>query len=220
MRPEIIVFDLNGTLLDLAVLDRHFARIFGSASHREKWFEQMQILWMTTIACGTYQPFAKVAQAALEMLAAKEGVDLASADEKAVTNQLTELPAFAEVPAALGQLRAAGFRLAALTNGARPTAKAQLEHAGIADAFEAVFSTDDVERFKPAPEPYLHVAKQLGVKPGNLLLTAAHAWDVAGAYQAGLASAFVARPRQVLNPLATKPDYTVADLSELVRKLC
>ncbi len=220
MGLEIIVFDLNGTLLDLATFDSHFARIFGSASYREKWFEQMQILWMTTIATGTYQPFEKLARAALEMLAAKESIDLSNADEKAVTSQMAELPAFAEVPEALGQLRTAGFRLVALTNGARKSALAQLEHAGIADAFEAVFSTDDVERFKPAPEPYLYVAKQLDVKPGKLLLAAAHAWDVTGAYQAGLSSAFVARPRQVLNPLATTPDYTVKDLAELVGKLC
>ena len=76
MGPEIIVFDLNGTLLDLAAFDSHFARIFGSASYREKWFEQMQILWMTTIATGTYQPFEKLAREALEMLAAKESIDL------------------------------------------------------------------------------------------------------------------------------------------------
>ncbi len=220
MGPEIIVFDLNGTLLDLVVLDGHFARIFGSPGYREKWFEQLQILWMSTVATGTYQPLAKLAQAALEMLAARESVELSSTDEKAVASQLTELPAFAEVPAALVQLRAGGFRLVALTNGARKTAQAQLEHAGIADAFEAVFSTDDVERFKPAPEPYLHVAKQLDVKPGKLLMVAAHAWDVAGAHKAGLSSVFVARPRQVLNPLATKPDYTVNDLAELAGKLC
>ena len=220
MGPEIIVFDLNGTLLDLAVLDGHFERIFGSPGTRERWFEQLQILWMSTIASGMYQPFEKLAGAALEMLAAREHAELSSADERIITGQMAELPAFAEVPGALERLRAAGFRLAALTNGARKTALAQLEHAGIADAFEAVFSTDEVERFKPSPEPYLHVAKQLDAKPGKLLMVAAHAWDVAGAHQAGLSSAFVARPRQVLNPLAAKPDYVVKDLAELVSKLC
>lgn len=124
MGPEIIVFDLNGTLLDLAGLDGHFARIFGSANYREKWFEQLQVLWMTTIACGTYQPFEKLARAALEMLAAKESIELSAADEKAIKNRMTELPAFAEVLASLNQLRAAGFRVVALTNGARPSAKA------------------------------------------------------------------------------------------------
>lgn len=220
MGPEIIVFDLNGTLLDLAVLDGHFERIFGSSGSRERWFEQLQILWMSTIAIGTYQPFEKLAGAALEMLAAKENFELSPADEKIVLGQLTKLPAFVEVPEALGRLRAGGFRLVALTNGARKSAQAQLEHAGIADAFEAVFSTDEVERFKPAPEPYLHVGKQLDAKPGKLLMVAAHAWDVAGAHQVGLSSAFVARPRQVLNPLAAKPDYTVKDLAELASRLC
>ena len=138
------------------------------------------------------------------MLAAKEGIDLASADEKAVTNQLTELPAFAEVPGALGQRRAAKFRLVALTNGAYKSALAQLEHAGSVDRFEAVFSAEEVERFKP----------------GKLPLAAAHAWNVAGAYQAGLSTAFVARPRQVLNPLATEPDHAAKDLAGLAAKLC
>ncbi len=32
----IIVFDLNGTRLDLAALDGHFTRVFGSPGSREK----------------------------------------------------------------------------------------------------------------------------------------------------------------------------------------
>lgn len=220
MGAEIILFDLNGTLLDLTSLNGHFERIFGSPGQRERWFDQLQILWMSTIASGTYQPFETLARAALQMLAAREHVELSSADEKIITGQMSALPPFAEVPTALKRLRAAGFRLAALTNGARKTAQAQIEHAGIAAAFEAVFSTDEVERFKPAPEPYLHAAKQLDARPGKLLMVAAHAWDVAGARQAGLSGAFVARPRQVLNPLASKPDYVVQDLAELADKLC
>ncbi len=108
---------------------------------------------MTTIAAGKYQPFEKLARAVLEMLATKESVDLSSADEQAVTSRLAELPAFAVVPPALSQLRASGSRLVILTNGAHKSAQAQLEYAGIADAFEAVFSTDDVERFKRVHGP-------------------------------------------------------------------
>ncbi len=219
MSINVIAFDLNGTLLDLGVLDPHFDRVFGSAVFRERWFEQLQTLWMTTIACGTFQPFEKLAKASLQMLAAKESVELATADAAAVMQQMMELPAYPDVPAALPALRDAGYRLVALTNGARRSAKAQLKYAGIADAFDEVFAADQVERYKPAAEPYLYVAEQMKLKPSKLLLVAAHAWDIQGAYQAGLRTAFVGRPRQVLNPLATKPDYEVRDLSALSKKL-
>src|SRR5436305_2084544 len=101
MATQTIVFDLNGTLLDMSPLDPHFARAFGSAAQREKWFAQLQALWMTTIATGKYQPFEKLAKAALQMLAAKEGLELASSDQTLILTQMTLLPAFADVAPAL-----------------------------------------------------------------------------------------------------------------------
>jgi 2-haloacid dehalogenase len=42
------------------------------------------------------------------------------------------------------------MRLAALTNSTEQVARAQLEHAGLLDAFEPVLSADMVRRLKPA----------------------------------------------------------------------
>jgi 2-haloacid dehalogenase len=218
MGQDVIAFDLNGTLLDMGALDLHFQRIFAASGFREKWFEQLQNLWMTTIACGTFEPFEKLAKASLRMLAAKESVELASADETAVLKQMTNLPPYADVPPALSALRKSGYRLVALTNGARKSARMQLKNAGIASAFDEIFAADQVERYKPAPEPYRFVTKQLKIKPKKLLFVAAHAWDIQGAYQAGLQTVFLRRPRQVLNPLGTKPDYEVRDMAALAEK--
>ena len=149
MAIEIIAFDLNGTLLDMSALDPHFRRAFGSADFRERWFAQLQALWMTTIACGTYQPFDKLAKAALQMLAEKESVDLKSGDESAILQQMTELPAYPDVSNALTKLRAAKYRLVVLTNGTLTSARAQVKFARISDTLEKVFSVDQVERYKP-----------------------------------------------------------------------
>ncbi len=46
-------------------------------------------------------------------------------------------------------------------------------------------------------------------------MVAAHGWDVAGAKEAGLQTAFIARPGKALYPPATKPDYVVENVSEL-----
>ena len=46
-------------------------------------------------------------------------------------------------------------------------------------------------------------------------MVAAHGWDVAGAKQAGMQTAFIARPVKALYPLAKQPDYIVKNLEEL-----
>jgi 2-haloacid dehalogenase len=153
------------------------------------------------------------------MTAARLGVELSDDDREAVVGGMTRLPAHPEVPAALRRLAEGGLRLAALTNSTERVARAQLEHAGIIDAFEAVLSADAVHRLKPAPEPYRMAATRLGVDPADVLLVAAHAWDVAGARAAGCQAAFVARPGKVLDPLADPPDLVVTDLDDLATRL-
>jgi 2-haloacid dehalogenase len=215
----VCVFDVNETLLDLAALDPEFERVFGDPSVRVAWFGQLLQSAMVSTITGRYTDFGVVGRAALEMTATRAGVELTDDDREAVVGGMTRLPAHPEVAGALGRLRQGGLRLAALTNSTERVARAQLEHAGLLGLFEAVLSADAVRRLKPAPEPYRMAAERLGVEPGEVLLVAAHAWDVAGALGAGCRAAFVARPGKVLDPLALRPELVVADLDELADRL-
>jgi 2-haloacid dehalogenase len=215
----VCVFDVNETLLDLAALDGEFQRLFGDPGMRVTWFGQLLQSAMVATITGRYTDFGTVGRAALEMTAARLGVDLSDEDREAVVGGMTRLPAHPEVPGALRRLGDGGLRLAALTNSTERVATAQLEHAGIIGSFEAVLTADTVRRLKPAPEPYRMAADRLGVAPSDVLLVAAHAWDVAGALAAGCQAAFVARPGKVLDPLADPPELVVADLDELADRL-
>jgi 2-haloacid dehalogenase len=212
---RVQVFDVNETLLDLAAMDPHFQRIFGDAGIRVTWFSQMIQSALVATVTGAYRPFGAHAMAALEMTAEQAGVELADDDKAAVAAQLRQLPAHPDVVPALRRLGDAGLRLASLTNSTEEVAKAQLEHAGLIDAFELVLSADTAGRLKPAPEPYRMAAERLGVAVDQVRLIAAHAWDVAGAASAGCATAFVARPGKVLDPLVERPEIVGADLSEV-----
>jgi 2-haloacid dehalogenase len=219
MMRRVQVFDVNETLLDLAAMDPHFERVFGDAGVRRAWFNQMIQSALVATVTGAYSQFGQIGMAALEMTAQRAGVELADADREAILGQIRTLPAHPEVPGALERLRAAGLRLAALTNSTEQVARAQLEHAGLIDAFELVLSADTVRRLKPAPEPYRMAAERAGVAIGEVRLIAAHAWDVAGAVRAGCAAAFVARPGKVLDPLVERPDVVGADLAEVADRI-
>jgi len=82
-----------------------------------------------------------------------------------------------------------------------------------------VISVDEVRRYKPAPEAYHLAASRLDSEAASVWLVAAHGWDVWGASQAGMRTAFVARPGQGLVPFAPRPDVTGRDLSEVVERI-
>jgi len=197
---RVQVFDVNETLLDLAAMDPHFQRIFGDASLRVTWFNQMIQSALVATVTGAYHPFGAHAMAALAMTAERAGVNLADDDKEAVAAQLRQLPAHPEVAGALRRLGDAGLRLAALTNSTEQVARAQLEHAGLIDTFELVLSADTVGRLMPAPEPYRMAAERLGVGIGEVRLVAAHAWDVAGGGLGGLRHRLRRPPRQGPRP--------------------
>jgi 2-haloacid dehalogenase len=168
---------------------------------------------------GPYADFATIGGAVLDTVASARGVTLRAEDRNAILSGMRTLPAHPDVRPALERLRNAGFRLVTLTNSAPAAVEAQLTNAGLRELFERSFSVDAVKRFKPAPEPYQHVARELGVPTNQLRMIAAHAWDVLGALQAGCMAAFVARPGKVLFPLGPKPDIVAADFTTVVDRI-
>jgi 2-haloacid dehalogenase len=202
--PRVIAFDVNETLLDLRVLDP----LFGDVAARKRWFAQMLQIAFVGIITDQYIDFGAAQRAALEMLG--DGPD---PDEVAAT--MRALPPHPDVVDALDRLREGGLTLCSLTNSTLDVSQAQLEHAGIADRFEAILSADTVKRLKPAPEPYRHVADTFGVEIGDVTLVACHAWDCAGALAAGAQAAFVRRPGFKLGPVGPEPGIQGDDLGEV-----
>jgi len=216
---RVIVFDVNETLLDLGALDLHFRRVFGDGGVRGEWFTQVIELAIVATATNVYFDFAVVGDAALTMVAARRGVDVAPDDRADILRGMRALPPHPDVRPALDLLQDAGFRLATLTNSNAEAAEAQLGHAGLRGYFEQVLSVERVRRLKPAPEVYRMAAATLGVPPDQMRLVAAHAWDVAGALRAGCAAAFVSRQGRVLDPLAPRPDVVEPDLEAVAARL-
>jgi 2-haloacid dehalogenase len=217
--PRLCLFDVNETLLDLAALDSHFARVFGDAAVRTSWFLQMLQSAMVATIAGPYADFSKLGGAALDMVAERYGVTVSAEDRQQILSTVPKLPPHPEVRESLERLHGAGFRMAALTNSTEKVATAQLTNAGLADLFEKMISADTVQRLKPAPEPYHYAAEQLGMEIGQIRMVAAHAWDIAGAIRAGCAGAFVARPGKVLDPLYERPDVVGANMRAVVDQI-
>jgi len=209
---HILVLDVIETMLDINALQPHFAAAFGDGQVLKEWFASLLLYANVATVAGPYADFGTLAGAVLDMTAAAHGKTLSVDDRTRILQGTLSLPAHPDVKDGLRRLKDAGFRLVTLTNSAPATVAQQLKNAGLADFFERSFSVDAVKKYKPAPEVYQYVAREMGVATSGLRMIAAHAWDVQGALRAGCAAAFLTRPGHALFPAGARPDVVAADL--------
>ncbi|WP_366185890.1 haloacid dehalogenase type II [Flavobacterium ovatum] len=216
-KPKVLFFDVNETLLDLTVMKQQIGAALGGK-------EELLSLWFTTLlqyslvlsASGQYKPFGQIGAAALQMVAANNGITLS--EDKAreiVINAMQNLPPHPEVKQALTLLKKEGYTLVALTNSSEESLKNNFENIGLTPYFDQLLSIETVGKFKPFTDVYNWAANKMQVQPKDCMLIAAHGWDVAGAMWAGWRAAFVGRPGQQPFPLAPETEINETDLQKI-----
>lgn len=85
----------------------------------------------------------------------------------------------------LDAMKAAGFRLACITNKAEKFTVPLLKDTGLFDYFELILSGDSLPKRKPDPMPLLHACQHFGIEPNALLLIGDSLNDTQAARAAG-----------------------------------
>ncbi|PRP66551.1 haloacid dehalogenase type II [Nonlabens agnitus] len=221
MRPEVLFFDVNETLLDLSTLKENIRGLLdGRDDFIDLWFTTLLHHSLVTSASGQYEDFGKIGAATLQMVAANHDITIPKEVARdVVINSFRHLKPHPKVKDALTQLKDDGYKLVAFTNSSKEGVEQQLTNASIADLFEARLSIEDSGKFKPFTQAYDWAAQQMQTKPTACMMIAAHGWDVAGAQWAGWRAAFVARPGHQQYPLAPQAEIVGADLKEVALSL-
>jgi 2-haloacid dehalogenase len=220
-KPTVLIFDVNETLLDLAALKTSIGTALGGRKDLlPLWFSTMLHYSLVETLTEQFHSFGEIGTAALMMVANGQGIDLSEDKAKAaIVTPLHSLPPHAEVVAAMKQLQAQGYRLVSLTNTGSIGAEAQLQNAGLTEFLEKRYSVESVGKYKPHPAPYRMVLEDLGVSAAETMMVAAHAWDLVGAKNVGLKTAFIQRPGTALYSNVATPDYVVDNLEALAAAL-
>ncbi len=123
---------------------------------------------------------------------------------------------FPGVVEGLQALRAAGCRLACLTNKPNAFARPLLEQKGLSRYFDHAFGGDAFARKKPDPLPLLETCKALGTAPARTLMVGDSSNDAAAARAAGCAVVLVSYGYNHGEPVASAgPDAIVDRLDQI-----
>ncbi|PYG33287.1 HAD family hydrolase [Pelagimonas varians] len=179
MRYSAVIFDLDGTLIDTE-------RQMTIAGMRA--FEIMGI----PVPDGFFDALVGVDfKTGLALIASKwpdldfNQIDAVwAAETKALHTQ--GIPTKPGVDALLNQIDKLGLPKAIATSSFAHSAERKLKASGLAYRFETVISVDSITNPKPAADPYLFAAQQLGVPPESCLAFEDSETGSQSAYAAGM----------------------------------
>jgi len=131
--------------------------------------------------------------ALVELLPRFRLTDLASEEIDELTLYWHRLSAWPDTVPGLSRLKHK-FILSPLSNGNFSLLVAVAKFAGL--PFDAILGSDFFKHYKPDPETYLGACAIFKMPPGEMVMVAAHNYDLEAARELGLVTAFVARPHE------------------------
>jgi 2-haloacid dehalogenase len=195
MLLQWVIFDLNGTLLDPRPISRDLPAPFNDETTALGLLNDTVFQAMADTLVGRYQPFTDYLAAAVARRLILAGLEPGSEVEAAVAAARC-LPPFPEAEQALEILADAGLRIATITNSPTATAERTLTAAGLRDRFDHVVGSDTCRAYKPALKVYANGLRRIGAEPAQTCMVAAHSWDLLGAHQTGMHTAWISRGEQ------------------------
>ena len=184
LKPELIVFDLDGTLVDSApdiayAVDTMLTRLkrpeAGEAKVRD-WIGNGVGMLVKRALTGEMWPAAEPSGFAEALSLFMETYQANLCDRSRLFDGVAE---------GLAELEAAGYRIACNTNKNSRFTVPLLEQLGISRYFDFIGCGDQFEKQKPDPEPLLKTAEHFGIDPSRCLMVGDSANDAKAARNAG-----------------------------------
>jgi pyrophosphatase PpaX len=205
-RFEVVLFDLDGTLVDSSalILESFHGTTEAVLGRR---FPDDEILALV----GGGSPAKQMAQLEPAHVDA-----LVREYDLRVGDAYDAVECFAGIADVLVELKRRGSRLGVVSAKRGEIVARAFAGAGIAEHFDVIVGSDATERHKPDPEPILHALALLGATPGQAAYVGDSPFDAAAARAAGVysvavgwggihrvedADAFVETPQELLDAL-------------------
>ena len=202
-------FDCYGTLIDWnGGIRVQLARVFGE-QRADRLLERYHGLEPELEADGTLS-YREVLTEAMRRLGAPSG------EEDALARSLPDWRPFPEVPEALEQVRAQGWKLAILSNTDRDFIDASIERIGV--PFELAIVASEIGSYKPALGHWRAFEERVG-RPPAVHVAASLRHDVGPANELGLRSVWINRLDEEPEPAPTRERPDLRGLAETLEEV-
>jgi 2-haloacid dehalogenase len=223
---KALVFDQYGTIVDMQKGLREAVTPFlrekgweGSPDSFVTWWRRTHFenSMIDALVDRGHTPYREIGHRAVSYVMDRCRIGYSQDEVRKLVGEIENLKPFPDVLPALEKLRAAGYRLAILSNGDRDMLEAARPHIGF--AFDHVISAAQAAYFKPHWKTYATAEALIGLDRSALLFVANHAFDCIGAKAYGMRAAFIDRRKRPFGETPHQPDVVAADFAELAAML-
>jgi 2-haloacid dehalogenase len=211
-------FDCYGTLIDWnGGISRELSRLFGDGE-AARLLERYHQFEPQVQAEDPERTYRAVLTLALERLAEEENLDLPDGEHDALARSLPAWTPFPEVPGALEEARARGWRLAILSNTDRDLIAASKARIGV--PFDETVVASEIGSYKPGHRHWSEFFARTNADRARHVHVAASLFhDVAPANELGLKSVWVNRLGETADPVPTRELQDLSGLADVLDEL-
>ncbi|NKM31884.1 haloacid dehalogenase type II [Rhizobium laguerreae] len=195
-KPSWLTFDCYGTLIQwdeglLAAMDRILS-VKGRDIDQKAFIAVYDRYEHTLEEERPHRTFAEVSALALERAMVEFDLPFTAADAEILTSSISKMPPFPEVAATLEKLKAAGFRLAIISNTDDAIIAGNVAQLG--GHVDRVITAQQVGAYKPSRQIFHHGWESLGIGMDDLVhICASPHLDLAAARELGFRTVWVDR---------------------------
>ena len=225
-RVKYLAFDIFGTVMDLTgsltgpagdFLAARGSKMSGEAFYAD-WRDRQRIeQYQDSLLMLGHSGYLETCRRAFVYCLKKHNVSYTDEAVREFMESYNKLRPFDDAIQGLRVL-AKHYQLVALSNGEQWYLE-KLLHNNVPIRFDAVISVDQVGAFKPSPGIYRKAVQRLGCEPGEIMMVAAHSFDILGAQASGFRAAYVDRYGLPTEVSEYQPDIIVDDFVELASEL-
>ena len=225
-RVTTLAFDIFGTVLDLTgsiappageFLKKKGAALGGEAFWSDWRARQRIEQYQDSLMNLGHSGYLETCRRAFVYCLRLHAIPFTEAEVREVMRAWQRLSPHPDVAEGLRRLKSR-FKLVALSNGEQAYLE-HLEKERMRFDFDALISVERAGVFKPHPAVYRTGATLLGLEPQQIMMVAAHAFDIMGARACGYRGAYVNRYRLPYEESPHRPDLEVRDFVELAAAL-
>jgi len=213
MNIMAVIFDLYGTLIDIASLNERVSKISKTPDEFvQLWRDRQLALAFATSNDETYADFDELTARALDDTVARLQITIGGNARADILAGWTEVGFYADVAPTVVAIRERGYQTAVLTNGTARSARLALTNVGLMGIFDAVLTADTVHRYKPEEAVYRMALDHFHCAPDEILFVSSNDWDASGAARIGFRSIWC--HRGAAN--SRRPERSIGKLDELL----
>ncbi|MCG7345865.1 YjjG family noncanonical pyrimidine nucleotidase [Sporosarcina sp. ACRSL] len=221
MKYDVFLFDLDDTLMDFVETEKNaFTNVFtlhgypnGLVDYRDTYRAISTVLW-EDLEQGRIT-LAELKTERFKRLFLEHGLesDAELFGQMYLDHLGKEVHLIDGVASMLQSLK--GARMVVLTNGFKDVQLARIAASGLADTFEAIFTSEEIGFQKPQPEIFEHVFNQLQIKDKSRVLMVGDSLssDIRGGNNFGIDTCWY-NPKQKENTGVARPTYEIQDWKE------